>query len=127
MNSAFTDSVSESQIEQALAECAALTRAGDPRRASSAGRRIEHAHLGQPRVLARVARMYSDLGMHEESARVLRGLHSSVRPGAGLRPSGAVPRHSLQQPGDLPSFGDDDSEPTQARSFDEFAPALPGV
>lgn len=125
MNSAFNDAVSESQIEQVLAECAALTRANDPRRALNAGRRIETAHLGQPRVLARVARMYSDLGMQDESARVLRGLHSSVRPSGALRPSGAVPRHTAHESGDLPSFGDD--ELTQAKSFDDFASGLPGV
>src|SRR6187402_1863427 len=106
MNSAFNDSVSESKIEQVLAECAALTRANDPRRALNAGCMIETAHLGQPRVLARVARMYSDLGMQDESARVLRGLQSSVRPSApvpsggapaaaAVRPIGAVPRHAL--------------------------------
>jgi len=152
MNSAFNDSVSESKIEQVLAECAALTRANDPRRALNAGRMIETAHLGQPRVLARVARMYSDLGMQDESARVLRGLQSSVRPSApvptsgvptsgaptsgaptsgapaaaAMRPSGAVPRHPVHESGDLPSF-DDDTEQTEARSFDEFRPGLPGV
>lgn len=137
MNSAFNDSVSESKIEQVLAECAALTRANDPRRALNAGRMIETAHLGQPRVLARVARMYSDLGMQDESARVLRGLQSSVRPSgavpasgapatAAMRPSGAVPRHALHDSGDLPSF-DDDTEQTEAKSFAEFGPGLPGV
>lgn len=118
MNSAFNDSASESHIEQALAECAALTRANDPRLGLSEGRRIEATHRGQPRVLARVARMYSELGMRDESARVLHGLQSS----AVRRPSGAVPRH---ESGDLPRFRDD--EPTQAKSFDELAPALPGV
>ncbi len=136
MNSAFNDSVSESKIDQALAECAALTRAGDPRRALNTGRNIESAHVGQPRVLARVARMYADLGMQEESGRVLRGLQASVRPSAAQRPSGAVPRHRLQdhpspqypapESGGLPSFGDDD-ELTQAKDFDEFAPGLPGI
>ena len=133
MNSAFNDSVSESKIEQVLAECAALTRANDPTRALNAGRMIETAHLGQPRVLARVARMYSDLGMQDESARVLRGLQSSVRPSGqlpappgALRPSGAVPRHHVHESGDLPSF-DDDTEQTEAKSFDEFRPGLPGV
>ena len=116
MNSVFNDSVSESKIEQALAECAALTRVNDPRRALNIGRMIETAHPGQPRVLARVARMYSDLGLADESARVLRGLHTAVRPSA------SAPRRPVDDVGELPSFADD--EPTQAKSFDELTRGL---
>src|SRR6187399_2418671 len=119
MNSVFNDSVSESKIEQALAECAALTRVNDPRRALNIGRMIESAHPGQPRVLARVARMYSELGLADESARVLRGLHSAVRPSA------SAPRRPADEIGELPSFADD--EPTLAKSVDELTRGLPGV